>query len=511
MFARSSIASLGALGLSLFVPALALAQTAPPADAPPPPAPGVDPELVRRMEKRIADLEARAQVAEKKAEARKVEEDKKAAEEKKAAEATQPAVAAPFAFGDLSWAPGNKAPSESPLKWGPFTGELRVDTVYHYSFNQPKDNTISGSSEVFRHNEVQLTQLGIGGDFYYKGVQARLMTQFGMYSTTTPRNDASPGRGQWQLDNALRYISEAYGGYHFDVLNGINIQAGIFMSYVGLWSYYNFDNWTYQPSYVSSNTPWFFNGVRAQIFVSDRLKLEPWLVNGWQAYGKFNQAPGVGLQIKWAPNDAVMLVGNQYFGTDTLGVPGRKRLHTDDSVMVRYHNNPGGAFSKAAASLTIDAGCEFGDGVPENGVPAVDCKSQYFLGFMAYTRLWFAGDKLATTIGGGAITNPGRYLVLIPPINGATAYSGTPYFTANPKDPYKAWDMQVAADYMPREFVTFRLEFNHRAANVPYFSGPGGVTPPGGNQGTPGSLVPGWKPDLVKDENRLTVAMMVRL
>ena len=127
------------------------------------------------------------------------------------------------------------------------------------------------------------------------------MTQFGMYSQTTPRNDASPARGQWQLDNAYRYISEAYGGYHFDKMNGINIQAGIFMSYVGLWSYYNFDNWTYQPSYVSSNTPWFFNGMRVQIFPSDKLKIEPWLINGWQSYGKFNHAPGVGVQILWRP------------------------------------------------------------------------------------------------------------------------------------------------------------------------------------------------------------------
>ena len=90
------------------------------------------------------------------------------------------------------------------------------------------------------------------------------MTQFGLYSQTTPRNDASPARGQWQLANAYRYVSEAYGGYHFDVQHGINVDAGIFMSYVGLFTYYQFDNWAYQPSYVSSNTPWFFNGVRVQ-------------------------------------------------------------------------------------------------------------------------------------------------------------------------------------------------------------------------------------------------------
>jgi len=412
-------------------------------------------------------------------------------------------AAAPFAFADFSWVPGNLGASEKPLTFGPFVGELRVDTAYHWSFNNPKDDTISGSSEVFRHGEFQLTQLGIGGDFFYKNVMARLMTQFGMYSQTTPRNDASPGRGQWNLDNAYRYLAEAYGGYHFDVWSGINIQAGIFMSYIGLFSYYNFDNWTYQPSYVSSNTPWFFNGVRVQIFPSDKLKIEPWVINGWQSYGRFNNAPGLGLQILYRPTGWLSVLGNQYIGADTLNVPDRKRMHTDDSIMVKYYENPAGLISKAAASLTLDAGCEWGGGV--------DCSSQYFLGFMAYTRVWFLRDLFAFTAGGGAITNPGRYLVLLPPINGATALSGTPYFTQNPGDPFKAWDMQLTADYMPRPFVTFRAEFNHRGANVPYFSGRGGVTPEGGNQGPLGSVVEGFTPDLVKDENRLTAALLIKL
>jgi hypothetical protein len=515
-----SLVLLGATGASFLASSPALAQPAPaPPDAPQPTPPGVDPTVITRLEKRINDLEARAVAAEKKsAEDKKADEDKKAAEEKKADDDKKAAdaeaaakPAEPFAFADFSWAPGNYGASERPLTFGPFTGELRLDTVFHYSFANPKDNTISGSSEVFRSNELQVTQVGFGGDFSYKNVQARLMTQFGMYSTTTPRNDASPARGQWNLADAYRYISEAYAGYHFNYLNGINLQAGIFMSYVGLWSYYNFDNWTYQPSYVSSNTPWFFNGARIQIFPSDKLKIEPWFVNGWQSYGKFNQAPGFGLQVLYKPTGAFTVLGNQYFGTDTLGTPGRKRIHTDDSVMAKLYDNPGGGLSKLAASLTLDAGCEFGPGSAELGTPAVDCKDQYFLGFMAYARAWFAGDKLAATVGGGAITNPGRYLVLIPPVNGATAFSGTPYFTANPGDSYKAWDMQLTADYMPQPFVTFRLEFNHRAANVPYFTGPNGVTPPGGNQGSPGSAVEGWSPDLVKSEDRLTGALMIKL
>jgi hypothetical protein len=136
-------------------------------------------------------------------------------------------AAEPFAFADFSWIPGNYAPTENPLATKYFTPELRVDNVYHYSFNHPADDTISGSSEVFRHNEFQTTQIGFGGDAHYKDVGIRLMTQFGMYSTTTARNDSSPSRGQWQLDNAYRYISEAYASYHLNVMNGINIQTGI--------------------------------------------------------------------------------------------------------------------------------------------------------------------------------------------------------------------------------------------------------------------------------------------
>ena len=374
----------------------------------------------------------------------------------------------------------------------------------------PQDDTIVGSSEIFRSGEFQLTQLGIGGDFHWENVRGRLMTQFGMYSQTTPRNDASPARGQWNLDNAYRYISEAYGGYHLKVLNGINIDAGIFMSYVGLFSYYQFDNWAYQPSYVSSNTPWFFNGVRLQFFPSDRLKIEPWLINGWQSYGKFNKAPGFGGQVLWRPTDSISLLTNNYVGTESLGNADRWRVHTDNSLQIKVYDNKDTPVSKVAFTLTVDAGCESGGGVScASGTAARP--AQYFLGFTAYGRAWFHKDLFAVTIGGGAITNPGRYLVLLPPVNGASAASGTPYFTENPGDDYHAWDGSITFDYMPSQFLTFRLEGNHRAANVLYFAGRGGVTPRGGNSGAPGSVVDGFAPDLVKSEDRLTLALLLKL
>ena len=376
--------------------------------------------------------------------------------------------AEPFAFADWTWLNGNPRTKEAAFDSKFFTPEIRVDVAYHYDFNHPSDDTIGGSSEAFRSNEVSLTHLGVGGDFHYDHVRARVFTQLGLYSTATPRNDASYSRGQWQLDNAYRYLNEAYGGYHVDAMHGINVDAGIFLSYVGLFSFYQFDNWAYQPSYVSSNTPWFFTGLRVQMVPTEKLKIEPWIINGWQSYGRFNNRLGFGGQVLYRPTSWLSVLTNNYgAGADALGIPNRTRYHTDNSVEVKYYDHPERFLDKMAFSLTADAGCESGGGVncttnQKNAAGQIVSYKQSFLGYMLYNRWWFKKDRYGFTLGGGKINNPGRYLVLLPPIDGATATTGTPYFTENPGDPFKAWDISGTYDYMPSQYITFRWEFNHR-------------------------------------------------
>ncbi|HEY7405296.1 MAG TPA: outer membrane beta-barrel protein, partial [Candidatus Angelobacter sp.] len=432
-----------------------------------------------------------------------------------------------------------------------------LDASYVSSFNHPKDDTIGGSTETFRSNEVQIEQISLGGNFHWQNVNARLLTMAGMFGVTTPRNDASPGRGQWDLRGAYKYFSEANAGYHFDINHGLNIDAGIFVSYIGLFSYYNFDNWAYQPSYVSSNTPWFFNGLRIQWFPTDKLKIEPWIINGWQSYGRLGSKPGLGGQVLWRPTQWLSIVSNNYgMGEDTLGSGngqfGRSRIHTDNSVQVKYYDRPDRLLDKMAFSLTGDLGCEYGGKGTSVGAQGqtiinnVNCfhdtptsRKQTFAGWMAYNRFWFNKDKYGLTIGGGAMDNPGRYLALLPPINGADAISGSPYFTQNPGDPFKAWDTTLTFDWMPQQYITFRTEYGYRHANVPYFTGRGGITP--GVNGAPGTVpnpaagsvvgdtffVPGpflsatpnftcnagttgFCPDLRKDEARMIFAIMVK-
>jgi hypothetical protein len=449
----------------------------------------------------------------------------------------------PFAFGDFSWM--NAQTRSSPvLDTKFFTPEIRFDTNFMEDFNQPVDHTIVGATESFRSGEVQLEQISVGGDFHWQNVRGRILTMDGLFATTTPRNDASSatgsgngntgGVGQWDLQAAYKYVSEAWGGYHFNVQHGLNVDAGIFVSYIGLFSYYNFDNWTYQPSYVSSNTPWFFNGLRIQWFPTNKLKIEPWIINGWQSYAKFNGHMGLGGQLLWQPKEWFKLVANQYgFGQDNLGLPKTERIHTDDSVEVRYYNNPASSgITKMAFTATGDLGAQYGGGIC--GLCGSTDEKDAFLGWMFYNRVWWDKDIFAVTVGGGQMSNPGRYLTLLPPIDGAWAASGTPYFTENPGQQAHMWDGTVTLQYMPKPYITWWAEAGHRHSDIPYFAGRGGVTPPGGDNGFPqyytcssgatagtnnlaaaqtacgGGASSIWYPDLRKTENKISVGVMVK-
>lgn len=412
-------------------------------------------------------------------------------------------TADPFAWGDLSWVQGNNRQKNSILSSKYFTGGITMDMNYNYSFHRPKDHTNAGSTSTFRSNEFNISYIEAGGTFQHPcGARGKLMLQFGSRATGIPRNDNTPLRGQFDLYTALRFVTEGYAGYHFNTWKGINVDFGIFKSYVGLLSYNNFENWNYQPSFTSDNTPWFFTGMRMQAFPSNKLKVELWLVNGWQTYGMFNEAPGAGFQIQWRPKEWLSVLTSSYVGFDTPNTPDRLRFHTDNSVVMRYMNRPGSkGISKAAFSATFDLGFENGGGVVPFGGDA-NTPAQNFISGMVYHRLWFGPkDKWAWTIGGGFIENPGRYLSLLPTGNGV--------LTQNPGDPFSGWDASTCVQFMPNEHITVGLEFVTRHTNVPYFSGPGGVTSPNGWNAPIGNPN-GFVADLVTSENRLISSIILR-
>src|SRR5450432_4032276 len=97
----------------------------------------------------------------------------------------------------------------------------------------------------------------------------------------------------------------------------------------------------------------------------------------------FNDMTGLGGNITWCPNENIKLLTNDYFGSDAAGLPGRKRFHSDNSLLGRYyHNKTSNGISQMAFSLTFDIGDESGDGVNGFKNDPVNGPAQFFISEM---------------------------------------------------------------------------------------------------------------------------------
>lgn len=462
------------------------------ADSGPPPVPPSPLAEVRELKERLAALESRL-AASPSAPA------SSPTAVANTAPAPLPAKPEPFAFGDFTWLNGNNRQPSALLDSKYVTGGLVLDTNYAYSFNNPIDHTIVGSTITSRHNELNLTMVSAGADFHHDNVRATLTLQYGSRPNLVQASDPTALRGQFNLTDVHKFIREVNFGYHFDVLYGLNIDVGIFMSYIGMFSYLSFENWSYQSPYTADNTPWYFEGVRVQLFPTEKLKIEIWIVNGWQSYSKFGDTPGGGFQFSYRPREWMAFVSNDYFGVETRGQPERARFHTDNTLQLRYLNRGDSrVMSRAALTATVNYGFEAGGGVS----PA----TQYYLSAMLFNRFWFYRNQLAWTFGGSYMTNPGRYLILAPP--DPAGIDPANKFQIGPGLDFSAWEFSTNFDWMPNQFLTYRIEYVYRGASVPYFNGPGGITSADGFVDT---ALGGFRPDRVSDENRLILAFLIRM
>src|SRR5438046_1485034 len=80
----------------------------------------------------------------------------------------------PFAFGDFTWLNGNDRRHTALLDSKYFTGSFFIDANYTASNQHPIDHTVVGSTALSRDNEFTLSFLGLGGDFHYDNVHARV-------------------------------------------------------------------------------------------------------------------------------------------------------------------------------------------------------------------------------------------------------------------------------------------------------------------------------------------------
>ena len=399
----------------------------------------------------------------------------------------------PFTFGDFTWLNGSNRQKTTPslFKNEYLSTSIYLDTYYSYSWNRPNDHTNTGSGTIGRTNEFQINLASVSFEANYKGAIGRLALQMGNQLSLIQDLDPTVNRGRNLSVSNLKYIREAAVGYHWDALYGINAEVGIFPSYIGLESYLTQENWNYQRSFVSDFTPFYFQGARLQIYPRRDLKTELWLVNGFQSYGKFNEANGVGLSIYYRPSETLATVANIYYGSDTQQNPDAKRFHHDNSILIRYWNSPDSTgISKAAFSLNTHYGFQNGGGFNPSAA--------YFFGTYLANRVWLVQDRFALTLRAGVLNNPSRYLFSL--FNGSTYQP--------PGQDFRAWDYTATLDYMPNEVLTLRAEFLNRHSSVPFFAGASGTTNTNEGWGAPD---PNFVPDLKTKETQAVLAASFRI
>src|SRR5579872_6460527 len=180
----------------------------------------------------------------------------------------------------------NNPQPDSLLVFGPVTGSFYVDTYYAWDSAQPIDHTIFPTTTAPRHNEISLNLAHVGFDITgLDGPIGRLYIQYGSIVETIAGQDTTTQRGFFLTNRLLQNVQQAAAGWHFHALHGVNVELGIFPSYIGLESYLPEENWAYTHAFVADATPYYFFGVRGQLFPASDLKVELWIVNGWQTFG----------------------------------------------------------------------------------------------------------------------------------------------------------------------------------------------------------------------------------
>ncbi len=420
----------------------------------------------------------------------------------------------PFAANDWSWLNGSNPQPPSLLKIGPVVPSFMVDAAYAWQFSNPVDHTIFPTTTAARHSEfsLNLAYLGfelVGIDTPYGGPIGRVEVQFGSYIATIHGQDTTLNRGFFLSNPTLSYVKQAGAGWHFHWLHGVNIELGIFPSYIALESYTPQENWNYTHPFVSDFTPYYFAGLRTQIYPKADRKLELWLVNGWQSFGRWHDALTGGYLYTVRPNRFWALTHTLYVGQDQTRAsdPNNQslRVYSDNHAQVLVFDHLERPWlQRVALAWVADVGYEYRG-------PRAGTGGSVPNGLIAGTSLTFRVEWsrwLMSTLRGDFFYDQSAAVISALPL-------GSPYSLPGNGSAINPWEwygggVAVTLDVRPSPWLLLRLEYSHRAANQPYFSGPGGITGPNGLP-SPAGTADAFTPDLRRSDDRVVGNVTLRL
>ncbi len=400
----------------------------------------------------------------------------------------------PFGEWDYAWMNGSNPQPASLLGMGPLTWSLYVDAYYAWQTARPIDHTIFPTTVAPRFNEISLNLAHVGIDVTgLDGPTGRLYIQYGSTVETIAGQDTTTTRGFFLTNRLLQNVQQAAAGWHFHWLHGANTEVGIFPSYIGLESYLPEENWSYTHAFLADATPYYFFGFRGQLFPSDKLKVELWVVNGWQTFGQWHEGRAGGYLWNWRPNGWLSLVNSVYAGQEAMDDPDSLRLYSDNDIQLRYLKREGATFLRSAAlSLVGDLGWEHRSNAPSGP-----------MGGIVLAHRWEWTKRWESTLRGDFLYDATQAISPKFPVGAAYPWKGN--------NPFFASGVTATLDFWPSPWLVTRVEWSHRIANQPLFSGPGGITGPGGELPSTPLQAASFTPDLRTTDDRFVFNVTLRL
>lgn len=229
-----------------------------------------------------------------------------------------------------------EAPAEATT-FGPLTFGGWVEAYYGWNFNQPSNGITDLRGFDNRHGSFNLAIVALDTQLDWEGVNGRITLQWGstpatyyLAETAAPSLGAAIGpqnQALWQM------IQQAYVGYRIPIGSGLNIQAGLFLSPVGVEGMSVHDNWFYSRANLFFGFPFYHTGIRASYAVVPELTVTLWAINGWNTVLDNNTEKSFIVQLAWTPDADVLSLNFSYVSgveRPTGAAEGRAWRHTFD-------------------------------------------------------------------------------------------------------------------------------------------------------------------------------------
>lgn len=210
-----------------------------------------------------------------------------------------------------------------------------VDSAWGYSSTNPANHVNQGHTPTPRINEFALNNVTVYGRHDYTprqpwSIELALQAGSAPSALVAPEPVIGGDEGAFAGADVFRHISRANAGVRLGARRRLptDIEGGLMVSPLGIGGFWLHENWNYTVSWESNVVPYYLMGGHIRQALPHGLRLDGWLVNGFQIIGETNRVPSGIVALSWA-NDDVEANQFLYFGPEHVDEnPEAWRVHS---------------------------------------------------------------------------------------------------------------------------------------------------------------------------------------